>query len=717
MNCTVKKMMPLVALLCCTIAASAQQKPLIEEQYFKNNFKGIVQPLPTPGKWIDDGHVLLTRENKKWIVDAATGSEREATEAEIKLAETAPKPIVLLQAGQVVYKVLGKDTKLTSDSSKKFNPTLSPDGRFVAFTRNNDIYSIEIETGKETRLTTDGSQTILNGYASWVYTEEILGRSSNYRSFWWSPDSKRIAYFRTDDSKVPEFTLTDANTQHGYVEKVRYPKVGDPNPTVKIGFIEPTGGKITFADFNDQDDQYFGIPAWTPDGSKLWVQWINRDQNNLKIYGVNPNDGSKKELYNEQQKTWIQLSDGYDRLYFLPTQNKVLIQSDQTGWNQLYLYDLEGKLLNPVTTGKFTVQSIQYVDEKKGIVYFTARSRENTAHTDVYSVGLNGKNLTRLSVGDYHFTNINFSPNGSFFTTTCSNAATPPKLVLISNKAKLVKELGDSKAEEFHNYSLAKTQMIRVKSDDALYDLPMKVTWPLNMDSTKTYPVLISIYGGPNAGTCWDSWTLGGNQQFYAKEGLIQVVMDHRASGHFGKEGVNYMHRNLGYWEMRDYSTMAKWLIDHGHADPNKIAITGFSYGGYLTCYALTYGSSVFTHGMAGGSVTDWTYYDTHYTERFMDTPADNPEGYKSSSVLNYIDRYKGVLQIVHGVIDDNVHLQNSISLISKLQDAKKEFEFMAYSGGRHGWGGNKGIHFQNLKTSFIYKYLLEKPVHKSMLR
>ena len=290
-------------------------------------------------------------------------------------------------------------------------------------------------------------------------------------------------------------------------------------------------------------------------------------------------------------------------------------------------------------------------------------------------------------------------------------------MTLVDNKGKIIKEIGDSKAEAFDKTDLATTELLRVKSDDNLYDLPMKVTWPKNMDKNKKYPVLISIYGGPNAGTCWDSWTLNGAQQFYAKEGLIQVVMDHRASGHFGKEGVNYMYRNLGYWEMKDYSTMVKWLVANGSADPTKICITGFSYGGYMTCYALTYGSDVFTHGMAGGSVTDWSFYDTHYTERYMDTPAENPEGYKNSSVLNYVDKYKGELQIVHGLMDDNVHIQNSINLISKLQDGKKDFEFMEYSGGRHGWGGNKWLHYQNLKTAFIYKYLLQKPVNKMMIK
>lgn len=231
--------------------------------------------------------------------------------------------------------------------------------------------------------------------------------------------------------------------------------------------------------------------------------------------------------------------------------------------------------------------------------------------------------------------------------------------------------------------------------------------------------MLVSIYGGPNAGTVWDGWAWNANRQFYAEEGLIQVAFDHRASGHFGKAGVNYMHRNLGYWEMKDYMTMAKWFIEKGYADPARIAITGFSYGGYMSAYALTYGSSVFTHGMAGGSVVDWHLYDSHYTEKFMDTPAENPEGYKTSSVLSYVDKYKGMLQIVHGTMDDNVHMQNSIQLIGALQDKGKDFEFMLYPGGRHGWRNlrERSNHFENLKTKFIYKYLLGKEAPKGILR
>lgn len=697
------------------LVATAQLKPL-DDKMMKSNFKGIVQQVPSVISWLDNNRFILFKDSKRWVIDAKAGTETAATETDVKKEEPA-KPRVFVKGSDLFIKQEGADVQLTNDKDAEVNPTMSPDGNFVAYTKKNNLYTVDIRTKKETALTTDGSETILNGYASWVYTEEILGRASQYRSFWWSPDSRHIAYFRTDDNPVPVFTMTDGNGQHGYVETVRYPKVGDPNPEVKVGIVEPAGGPTVWADFNEKDDQYFGVPYWTPDGSSLWVQWMNRGQDQLKIWNVNPATGTKQPLYEETQKTWIDLDDEGQRIQFLDNGKGFLLFSDQTGWKHIYHYDMTGKLLNQVTSGNFTVTEINYVDLKNSLVYFTAKSRENSARHDFYRINLNGKNLQRLTFGDYNHTGISLSPDASWFVTTYSNVATPPRVTLVSNKGKIIRELGEAKGPEFDQYELARTELLRVKSEDGLFDLPMKVTWPLHMDKSKKYPVLISIYGGPNAGTCYDSWALNTNQQWYAQEGLIQVVMDHRASGHFGKAGVNYMHRNLGYWEMKDYSTMVKWLIANGNADPARICITGFSYGGYMTCYALTYGSDVFTHGMAGGSVTDWSYYDSHYTERFMDTPAENPEGYKTSSVLTHVSKYKGMLQLVHGIIDDNVHLQNSINLISKLQDLRKDFEFMPYSGGRHGWPGNKWLHYTNMKTRFIYKYLLQKEVPAGMLR
>jgi dipeptidyl-peptidase-4 len=698
-----------------SIATFGQKKDLGADQYFKSNFKGITQSLPVGFKWLDDTHFTYSKENQKYVFDCKSQMESVYTEPERKKEPGTEKPFVVVKNNDLYIRQNTADEQITFDTDKETNPVVSPDGKYVAFTKNNNLYSIDLVSKKEIKLTKDGSAVILNGYASWVYMEEILGRASAYRSFWWSPDSKQIAFFRSDETKVPLFTITDATGQHGLVEQQRYPKCGDPNPEVKVGVVKPDGGNIIWADFNAATDQYFGAPYWRPDGKALWVQWLNRGQDDFYIYEIDLNTGAKKPVYNEKQKTWIELEDA-DRLLFLESGKGFLLLSDKTGWKHIYNYDMNGKLINPVTQGNFTVLGISKVDEQKQLVYFTARSRENSARRDFYSIKMNGKDLIRISIGAYNNA-INLSPNGSYAITTYSNSETPTSVALVTGKGKLVKELGSSKGAEFDNYNLAKTELIRVPSDDGKYSLPMKVTWPVNFDKNKKYPVLISIYGGPDAGTVWDTWTLTGTQQFYAKEGLIQVAMDHRASGHFGKEGVNYMYRNLGYWETVDYSTMVKWLIANGNADEKKICITGFSYGGYMTCYALTFGADVFTHGMAGGSVTDWSLYDSHYTERYMDTPAENPEGYQSSSPITHAEKYKGVLQMVHGIIDDNVHLQNSIQLLSRFQDLKKDVEFMPYSGGRHGWGGNKGLHFSNLKTRFIYKYLLEKEVPKEMLK
>jgi dipeptidyl-peptidase-4 len=376
----------------------------------------------------------------------------------------------------------------------------------------------------------------------------------------------------------------------------------------------------------------------------------------------------------------------------------------------LYLYNMDGQLQNAITTGKYTVTGIKFIDEKAKTVYITARGLENTARNDFYSVGFDGKNFKRLTFGEFNNAQIYLAPDAKHFVSVFSNVTTPTAIGIVNIKAKTTEVLGTAVDTTFKNVNYAKTELIRIKSADGLYELPALVTWPKNMDPTKKYPLLVSIYGGPNAGTVMDTWVNPSVKENWAKEGVIQVAFDHRASGHFGKEGVNYMYRNLGYWEMQDYMTMAKWFIANGNANAKKIAITGFSYGGYMSCYALTYGADVFTHAMAGGSVTTWELYDSHYTERFMDTPKENPEGYKSGNVMTHIKNFKGVLQLVHGTMDDNVHMQNSVQLLSALQDNGKDVEFMLYPGGRHGWGGAKGKHFVDLKSKFIFEHLLDKP-------
>ncbi|MBK9933525.1 MAG: DPP IV N-terminal domain-containing protein [Cytophagaceae bacterium] len=705
------------------VSKSFSQKKDIENQLLITNKtpQNFLQALPSVNKWLDAERVqvfMKPSENetmKNVVLNLKTGKIEEDSKSPSAIVPTKK---LILKNGDIFLKAGSEETQLTTDpTAVEKNPTFSPDSQYVAFTKNNNLYTYNLKTKRETQLTIDGSKTTLNGYASWVYWEEIFGRPTIFRAFWWSPDSKKLAFMRFDESRVPMFPIYSSEGHHGFIEETRYPKAGDPNPTVKIGFVDPDGNQTSWADFDEKTDQYFGWPEWTIDGTGLMVQWANRGTDHLKLFNVSPSKGTKTLIYEEKQDSWVDISEADERLTLLDNGKEMMLISDKTGWKHLYLYGLDGKLKNQITQGRFTVKEVIGIDQKNKVVYFHARGIENTARFDLYRVGLDGKGLKRLTFGDFNHRKIDASPDLKFFVTSYSNTQTPAAMAIIDNTGKLIKELGSARGTDYEAYKINIPELIRVKSKDGKFDLPMTIIYPENMEAGKRYPVLVSIYGGPDAGTVTDSWAWSPKSQWLAREGIIQVSLDHRASGHFGKEGVAYMHRNLGEWELEDYKTMVQYLVEKGIADPKKITITGFSYGGYMTCLALTKGADVFTHGMAGGSVTDWKLYDSAYTERFMDTPEENPEGYKKGAVLTYSDNLKGKLLIVHGTMDDNVHLQNSIQLIDKLQESKKDFEMMFYPGGKHGWGGAKGAHFENLKNRFIYKYLLEKEMPEGMLR
>ena len=680
----------------CFLFINAQKKQVSYEQAFANKPTNITKQVPQITKWIDDDHFVESRreadaKTKTFTVNVKTG---EAVPYEEKKEPAKQKKD---------YAALIKDAK---------NVTWSPNEKWVAYTdTNNNLFIRNTETDKDIQLTTDGNENIKNGYASWVYMEEILGRGTRYRAFWWSPDSKKIAYMRFDDSQVPTFPIYVIKDQRGYLENEHYPKPGDKNPEVKLGVVDIETKKTTWAGFNEKDDQYFGTPVWTPT-SQLWAVWMNRGQDNLKIYNVDPGSGAKTELYDEKQTTWIDLDRG-NRIEFLPSNTGFIMRSDKSGWEHFYLFDMKGKPINQITNGEFTVGTIYKVDEKEKTIYFNAR-KENSARWDLYSCSFDGKKMNRLSFGEYSFTGMNISPNNKYFTTAYSNISTPTTLAVLDMKGKVIREIANVKGDEFANYELPKKELVRVKSADGLFDLPVTITYPINFDANKKYPVLVSIYGGPNAGRIMDTWGSSATELWWAQEGMIQVVFDNRSSGHFGKKGMNYIHRQLGKYEIEDYMQCGKWLKERPFVDGSRLAITGGSFGGYITCMALTYGADVFTHGVANASVTDWQFYDTHYTERYMDTPKENPEGYKATSVMTYADKLKGMLRIVHGTSDDNVHMQNSLVLVNKLQDLKKHFEFMLYPGERHGIGGNnraKGEHNRTEAYKFYYQYLLKKPM------
>lgn len=682
----------------------AQKKTLSFAQAWGQE-TSVTKPINQYSGWADNDHYI-----ERDITDGKLYQVHVKTGKRISYTPSVKSDTEVFVKDNDVYIRYGNDQakRLTqSPDAEEKNPTLSPDGKYVAFTRDNDLYGVKVDDGSEVRYTSDGTDVIYNGWSSWVYYEEILGRPTNYKAFWWSPDSKQLAFMRFDDTQVPMFPIYVSKGQHGYLEETRYPKAGDSNPEVKVGFVKVEGSPVVWADFNEKDDQYFGEPYWSFNSQSIMVQWMNRDQTNLKFYSVNPTDGRKNEIYDEKQPTWINL-DHSERITYLADNKHYILKSDRTGWAHYYLYTLDGKLINPLTSGDWQVTSLELVDEKSKVVYFTAR-KENTATVDLYRVDYSGKGVKRLTFGDYTH-QVKVSPDGKYVITNYSNVSTPNTVALIDNKGRLIKELANSKSSDFESYKIGKTEYFTIPSEDGKFDLPIIITYPVDFDESKVYPVIMSIYGGPDAGTVRNTWK-GTSNQYWAKEGIIQITCDHRASGHFGKQGVAWMHRNLGNWEMIDYITVAKWLKEKPWVADNKLLITGHSYGGYMTCLALTKGADYFDYGIAGAPVTSWELYDTHYTERWMDTPQDNPQGYKDGSILTYVNQYKGGLRIMHGDIDDNVHMQNTMQLVDALTDRNIPFELMIYPGSRHGFERSKmGYDFKE-RVRFYYQYLLEKPV------
>jgi dipeptidyl-peptidase-4 len=694
------------------VGLAAQKQALSHEQIF--GLRQAHNPVEVV-EWIDDNSFIVTKRAKKNEFSLIRIKKKKQEQVSLDAADLKQYVNGLSESTNRLELLSGNinyNGELIVTGNNK-NPVLSPDNSYIAYTRDNDLYTVRISDKTEFRLTDDGSNVILNGYASWVYMEEILGRSTDYKAFWWSPDSKTLAFFRTDDSKVPLFSITDSRGLHGYIETMRYPKSGDNNPDVKIGFVDPEKSRdIVWADFDGNDDRYFGQPLWTPSGKNIWIQWLNRGQDNYKLFDVDIRTGKKNELYHETQKTWIDI-DKDNRVNFLPSGKGAIIISDKSGYAHLYLHSADGALINPITRGNFTTLDIIKIDEDNKTVYFTC-FKDNIGCTDFYKVSFDGKKLQRLSFGNYTH-RISLSPNAKYFISTYSNAFTPPVTALYDTNGRLVMELDNAFDEQNATYEWPKTEFRTVKSDDGNYDLPMRITWPVNMQEGKKYPVIINVYGGPAAVTARQGWSSSPISNWYAYEGLIQVSLDHRGSLHFGKRGQNEMHRQLGKVEVTDYSTCVKWLIENAQVDPERVCINGFSYGGYITCYSLVSAPEIFTHGIAGGSVTDWMLYDAPYTERFMDHPDENPEGYKQSSVLAQAANLKGRLLLTHGLIDENVHVQNTFQLVNELEDRHKYFDLVIYPSCRHGYGGEKHIHFRNLQIKFIYEHLLRKTIPKTL--
>jgi dipeptidyl-peptidase 4 len=612
------------------------------------------------------------------------------------------KSVVIIKDNDLFYFTIGdKELKrLTNDKTPEVNVRFSPDGKKIAYTKNKDLYVYDLSASREIRLTFDASEKIYNGYSSWVYMEEILGRQSRYAAFWWSPDGNKLAYLRTDETDVPVYTLNrqdEPDGIHGLIEAIPYPKSGDSNPKVKMGIVDISTAKTTWVKTDYNVDQYIAWPFWTPDSKKLAIQVVNRDQNEINIILADPSSGDFTKIYNESRKTWVGF---YEDIYVMKNGSGFIVRSYRNDWENLYYYAWDGKLISQLTNFDFIVTRIDRVDEDLKAVYFSATGLETT-DIHAFRVGLDGKNLLKITNGE-GMHSISISPKGTYFIDTWNSISSPGSIIVYNKNGKLLKDIYKFEQSVFDPSKNSKAEMVKIMTSDGLFNMPAIITYPLNFDPSKKYPVVFAIYGGPeykyrNVSNKWQ----GSNPSWYSQNGIITFTVDHRGSGLFGKKGLDFIYRCLGKWDILDYEDAVKWLRTKPFVDSTRMGITGSSYGGYMTCLALTKGAGYWTHGFASSSVTDWRLYDNVYTERYMDTPQDNPEGYKDGSTLTFAKSYKGKLYLTHGDMDDNVHMQNSIYLISRLEDEGKVFQFMLYPGGRHGWGGAKATHSRNEANRF----------------
>jgi dipeptidyl-peptidase-4 len=681
--------------------------------------------------WVDDNHYLLqTFDPEKNLViksvDVRSGKSTivppQKSEREL-LSESLPPGVTIgfndVVSTDMVSLIIIKDNdlyyfkkgdkelrRLTNDEISEVNARFSPDGLKIAYTKNKDLYVFDLLLNKEIRLSFDASERIYNGYSSWVYMEEILDRPSRYAAFWWSPDGNKIAYLRTDETDVPVFTLNrldEADGIHGKLEQVPYPKSGDANPKVKMGIADIASAKTTWVKTDYTVDQYIAWPFWTPDSRKLAIQVINRDQNDMKIILADPATGDFIQIYSETQKAWL---DFYKDIYIMKNGTGFIVNSVRNGWENLYYYSWDNRLIAQLTSLNCRVTSLDRVDELQKIAYFTATGSEST-DSHCFRVGLDGKNLFQITNGS-GMHDVSISPKGTWFTDSWNSITSAGSIMLIDKKGKQVREIHKFEQSAFDPAKHSRAEMVKIPTSDGLFSMPAIITYPLDFDANKKYPVIFRIYGGPDSKNVNNRWQ-GSNPSWDSQNGIITFTVDHRGSGQFGKRGLDYLHRSLGKWEILDYADAVKWLLAKPYIDSTRIGITGSSYGGYMTCLALTKGADFWTHGFAGSSVTDWRLYDNIYTERFMDTPQDNPEGYKDGSAVTWAKNYRGKLYISHGDLDDNVHMQNSIFLISRLQDEGKSFQFMIYPNGRHGWGGAKATHSRNEANKFWLKNFFQK--------
>ena len=666
---------------------SAQQRLLTLDDIYgvsgRVNFSGAPVPAYT---WIDDQRYAWPRAAADrglvdWMsVNAATGAATPLCGAAARprsLAFDAKHASAVFATGDDLYLLTcadGAATRLTTSPGSKDEITLSPDGKTAAFVRDDNLFVVDIGSKRETAVTTDGSAKILNGRMDWVYEEEIYGRGTT-RAYWWSPDSTRIAFLRIDDTPVSTYITLDDISYDPKVETWLYPRAGDPNPTVKLG-VARVGGNIDWIDASKYGADFLIVRVgWTPSNQVIW-QVENRIQSWLDL-NVGP-----KTLFRETSQFWINSEDQTQPTWL--KDGSFLWLSSRSGFPHIYYYAADGTLRGQVTSGRWEVRDVHGIDEQNGWVYFSGTERSPIGN-DVYRIKLNGTGLERLSqpAGTH---GAEFSPAFSYYIDKWSTIMTPAQARLHRADGREVRVLHMNLADfgSFGDFKLSKPEFLQVKTRDGFAMEAMMIK-PPDFDPRRKYPVYQFTYGGPHAQQVRDAWTLQTMyHQLLAEKGIIVWICDNRSASGKGIDATSAVYRHFGDSELRDIEDGLSWLKQQPYVDGSRIGIHGWSYGGFMTTYALTHSTS-FSMGIAGGTVSDWRNYDTVYTERYLGRPQDNPDGYRNSSPRFSAANLHGSLLLIHGAIDDNVHVQNTTQLVYELEKANKPFQLMLYPKSRHG--------------------------------
>ena len=724
----------LVAMLAFASTAAAQEKLLTLDAIYGTQpgqrvaFSGRLSPL----QWNEDGSLRQIKFGDAGVemfrFNAVTGeavpfydkSKFEAAIVPLGIEANAARQIVnqpnyvyngeqnaivFENAGDLFYYnfVTNSGKRLTKDAAEKFEPDFSPDGTKVSFVRGMNLFVVDIASGKETQLTKDGSEIILNGYLDWVYEEEIYGRG-NKRGYFWSPDSMRIAFLRTDESPVPKFVLPDDTVVDQRVENTDYPQAGDPNPLVTLGIANVSGNDLKFVDLSKYTPEDFLLSrvAWSPDSKTVVFQAQNREQTFLDLNAANITDGKFTTLLTEKTKAWVEAID--NPVYL--ADGSFIWQSERDGYRHLYHIGKDGKLTQQITKGRWEVSGFHGVDEKNGFVYFEGRGEKDWLGNYVYRIKLDGSGMTNLTptAGNH---SASFNPELTKFLDYWSDVNTPTQMRLYAADGKLIKVLDENKVPVLSEYKLGKTEFLKVKTRDG-FEMEAQMIKPPNFDPSKKYPVFAYTYAGPHAPSVANRW--GGSRymwhQFLAQKGYIIWIVDNRTASGKGAESTWNVYKKFGQTETEDLQDGFNYLKSLPYVDGTRLGMWGWSYGGYMTSYFMTR-TDTLKMGIAGGLVGDWALYDSIYTERYMLMPKNNPDGYEKNSVIKAAKNLKGNLLIIHGAMDNNVHMQNATMLIYELQKANKQFQFMPYPTQQHGVTDRFQVrHMYQMMTDFVEKNL-----------